>query len=215
MIIQQIKPGVKIEIMAQRDENIRVSQAERVLNGNEVLIHLPFDNGQPVFLPKNERYTLLFYTDAGILRYEGAVRDYTKENGADMLIVRFASRGEKIQRREFFRHVCLLPMKFITGKNGSKTVTEGVAKDIGGGGLRFDTNGEMNEGDPVKSALLLNDIYLIVAGVILQKRPLVKSQYAFEYRIQFTDILQQEQEKIVQYIFQEQRKMLQKARTRV
>ncbi|MDR2940228.1 MAG: PilZ domain-containing protein, partial [Clostridiales bacterium] len=99
-----------------------------------------------------------------------------------------------------------------TADNNNVITFEGIIKDIGGGGLRFVSNEVLEEGEKIKAAIVLNTEVIIVNGKILHKQFFPKSNYKYQYRVEFIGILKTEQEVIVQFIFEQQRKILQKTK---
>jgi c-di-GMP-binding flagellar brake protein YcgR len=113
------------------------------------------------------------------------------------------------QRRAFFRQGCLLPFKYRT-EDPPGTLQDGVIIELGGGGMRFTAYQELKDHARLKSVISLDALYLILTGVVRQKKR--KAHDTFEYRIQFFDMAQQDEERIVQFVLEEQRKALQKKR---
>ena len=186
-----------------------------------IVVHSPVSYGKQVTLPNSEPCSLLFFQDEGMLSFKAVVvGSYVKD---DLFLTKLmlTSEAEKMQRREFFRFECTLPIRFAllnstlenalsnkASSSSNQQLYEGIIKDIGGGGLRFVSNAEVDNGDNVKCLLLLERDYIVVIGKILHKHSFPKSPYKFQYRVIFIGILPEEKDKIVQYVFNEQRKLL-------
>ena len=222
--MHNIKPGDRLEMRFKREEGVSKIYISQVYEyeDNSIVVHTPISYGKYVVLPKSEPCSLLFFQDEGMLNFKAeVVNSYIKDNLTLTKLI-FTSEAEKMQRREFFRFDCTLPIRFsvinsspseeaLGTKAASQTqqsLREGIIKDIGGGGLRFVTNAEIDIGDNVKCLLLLEREYIVVIGKILQKHSFPKSPYKFQYRVIFIGILPEEKDKIVQYVFNQQRKML-------
>lgn len=87
----------------------------------------------------------------------------------------------------------------------------GKSNDISGGGIRFHSISLGTVGERIRIKLeLLNKTYrreLIVVGIIKSViKSLNKSDY-FEYRVEFIEINYEEREAIIQFIFQEERRI--------
>ena len=131
--------------------------------------------------------------------------------------------GENMQRREFLRCECSLPIRFAlvddiaenapeeTQDQRPTPLSEGTVKDIGGGGLRFVTNVDIDNGDNIKFLLLLEGEYLIIIGKILHKYKVSMSLAKFQYRVVFIDILPQDREKIVKFVSEQLQKSEERA----
>ncbi|MDL2248754.1 PilZ domain-containing protein, partial [Tyzzerella sp. OttesenSCG-928-J15] len=87
---------------------------------------------------------------------------------------------------------------------------QGIIKDIGGGGVCFLANESIEENATIKLVIKLDDDILVTIGEVIQKHYFPKSNYRYQYRVGFIGIHPTEQEKIVQFIFNEQKRMLQK-----
>lgn len=221
-MFNNIKIGDRLEISLLKDRKIgkvHVSQVEEILSNNNLLIHMPISYGQLVKLSTKERYGMLFFTDRGMINFEAEITGFKKEAEFSYMVVHIISEGERMQRREFFRFSSLLPLKFVVIDENPKkdvpqeeTLLDGIVKDLGGGGIRFVTNESLDEKVMVKCVLMLNDNCLITVGKVLHKQCFPKANYKYQYRIEFAGISPSEQEQIIQYIFNEQRKIIQRMR---
>ncbi|MDR1532723.1 MAG: flagellar brake protein [Clostridiales bacterium] len=212
-----IKVGDRLEISLKRDKDTGkayVSQVEKILGKNQLLAQVPISYGQLVRLSVSDYYSCLFFTESGMLIFDATIMGYITEEGSNFMTLALKTTGEKVQRREFFRFMCLLPIKFSvvqdpgTPGEPSNAIHEGVIKDLGGGGVRFVSNGVISEGAKIKCVVLLNGEYFVAVAKILYKQVFPKSIYKYQYRGMFIGLLPSEQERIVQFIFNEQRKNL-------
>lgn len=221
MLSENIKVGDRLEIVLKRDEargKPYVSQVENILDKDHLMVLVPISYGQIVRIPVGDMYSCLFITDKGMIRFDTAIQEIIKEDGFNLMKIKLLSEGEKMQRREFFRFTCLLPLKYTVindagGQETPQAMHEGIIKDVGGGGIRFVSNEHIEEGAKIKCLILLNEDYFIIIGMVLHRQSFPKSVYKYQYRAAFIDILPNEQERIVQFIFSEQRKNL--ARTSI
>lgn len=222
-MFNNIKIGDRLEITLLKDRKIgkvHVSQVEEIMPNNNLLVHMPISYGQLVKLSTKERYGMLFFTDKGMINFEAEIIGFKKETEFSYMIVHISSEGERMQRREFFRFASLLPVKFAVindenaeeAKISEETLYDGIVKDLGGGGIRFVTNESFDEKIKVKCVLMLGDNCLITVGKVLHKQCFPKANYKYQYRIEFVGISPPEQEEIIQYIFNEQRKIIQRTR---
>ena len=219
MLIDNIKIGDRVEIQQNRQgerPKTHVSQVENKLDDNKVIIHVPISYGQLVELTNGVEYRFMFFTDKGLVRFEGMVEKHMEEEGFAVMLIKLAGEGERIQRRDFFRFSCILPLKFSMLDNVTMSevdeneVYQGIIKDIGGGGVCFLTNESIEENSAIKLVIKLENDILIAIGEVIQKHYFPKSNYRYQYRVGFIGIHPTEQEKIVQFIFNEQKRMLQK-----
>ncbi len=216
-MIENIKTGDRVEIAFERDtshQKTYVSMVEHVINKQQLMLHMPVSYGKIIKLPLVENYVITVYTDGGMILFNARIESYTKEEQFNVMIMNLTSGGEKKQRRGFFRFDCLLPIQFtyLNEDGVESSAVQGIAKDISGGGIRFVSNEDVPDKVNFKVVIMLNDDFLITVGKILVKQTFPKSNYRFQYKAQFTNMNAEEQEKIVKYIFDEQRKMMQRRR---
>jgi len=215
-----IKIGDRLEITLYQNKTRSksyVSQVEDIYTNNELLIHTPVSYGQLVKLSTTELYSMLFFTDRGMTDFKAEIIGHKKIKDFNYMIVRITSEGERVQRREFFRYTCLLPLKFAVvdeaeGAKQAGPMLDGIIKDLGGGGVRFVTNESLDESNQIRCVIMLGDQCVVTAGKILHKQFFPKSNYQYQYRLEFSNTTAAEKEEIVQFIFREQRKESQKAK---
>ena len=223
--MHNIKVGDRLEMRFKSEGSVPkifISQVVEVEN-NTVVVHTPISYGKHVVLTKSAPCSLLFFQDEGMLSFTASVVGSYVKNDQSLTKLMLTSEPEKMQRREFFRFECTLPMRFalisskpsevISGEPretgmSAQPLNDAIIKDLGGGGLRFVTNTEIDNGDNIKCLLMLEREYIVVIGKVLQKHSFPKSPYKFQFRIIFIGILPEEKDKIIQYVFNQQRKLL-------
>ncbi len=215
-MVDMISVGDRVEITFKRDKNHQktyVSMIEHVINEKQLMMHMPISYGKIIKLPTGEEYEITVYTDSGMILFDANIDSYTKEDGFNYMVMNLLTAGEKKQRRDFFRFDCLLPLQFTyyDADNVESGKCQGIVKDIGGGGLRFVSNEDLPEGKhKFKGIVMLKDDFVITTGDILFKQVFPKSNYKFQYRVKFSGLTQDEREKIIKYIFDEQRRIMQR-----
>lgn len=102
-----------------------ISQVEFVESETEVVAHVPIYQGRLTRLSMMSRYSFVFHTRRGMVRYIGRVESYFKEDAEFMMRIKLLSTGEVIQRREFFRFSCVMPFEFnLIDENGQPALNE-------------------------------------------------------------------------------------------
>ena len=222
MSFEMIRIGDKVEV---KGEDIRVSVAYPskvvgILNAAEQVlsIYIPALGGQNLNMQLDKDYSVLIYTGQSLIKFRGVFEGYFKEDMNYFAAMRLLDEGVRMQRREFFRFTCMLAMKFAVmdyGDNetakllfdsGYAEMFDGIVRDIGGGGLRFTTNKELELAYPIQCTIMLGTTTMLINGRLLEKQYMPKSSLKFQYRALFLDVSPQAQEEIVNYIFSEQRK---------
>lgn len=209
MSLQHIKTGNRVEIYLNRGNDIKyTSLVEENYEDGKLLLYIPMMYGKIIKLPVNEEFSFTFVTEKGILKYNAVIKEYVYMNDFNFMVIEIKSEVERIQRREFFRFACVLPLEFIElsdGAESDKPLFQGTVQDLGEGGIRFLSNENIEVGDKLKFFITLNYDRAVAKGNILHKQEYPKSNFKFQYRVQFLDLQQQEKDKILKYIFFEQR----------
>ncbi|WP_250229373.1 flagellar brake protein [Anaeropeptidivorans aminofermentans] len=218
MLYKSIKTGDRVEIQLKRDyknSKVYVSQVEDVRKDKRVLVYMPISYGKIIEIPLNLSYEFLFFTDGGLIKFEGKVEKYIYDDKFSFMLLKLESEGESVQRRDYYRLPCALTMKFAkSSKDGEEEegseeeLHSGVIKDISGGGIKFVSNFDVEEKDFIKCIIDLKTNEIVVLGEIVQKFYFPKSNYRYQYRAKFSGILPSAQEQIIQFIFEEQKRQL-------
>ena len=208
-------------------------------SSDEAVIQMPVKGGSLVALEPEDMYQVCFYTAKGLYQCQCQVVSRHYEDSLPVAVIRFRSEFEKLQRRQYYRMECLLQMEFCTvsedemtdllmqkqeagsafvqrAETGEVEETEesryyaGVALDISGGGVRFNSQHEAHSGDIIamRIAFLNEDarkLQLLFAKV-LTVTPVQNRSGMFEHRVEYVSISNMERESIIRYIFLEERK---------
>ena len=134
----------------------------------------------------------------------------------------------KYQRREYYRLNCVLDMKVKSVAAADKmnyrnpaeqvyfmdtdiTFSNGTMVDISGGGARFISRVQYPKGCNIQFAFSLfvsgklTEYKLL--GRVLYSEELASRPGSYEHRIQFINIMNDERESIIKFIFEEERKI--------
>lgn len=235
MLSKIIKPGDKLELQkverVQENSDISVykkvyhSQVCEILSEDRMEIMMPIEKGKLVLLQVDHEYDLYFYTDNGLYQCFARVVDRYKADNIYMILVELTSNLRKQQRREYYRFSCALEMNTrklteeelqntLQDEYGIKTKMEklnkGVIVDLSGGGLRFVVDQKYEEDSLVVCVYKLlidgqRKEYNLI-GKVLSVKEVPNKPGVYEHRIQYVNINTEEQEEIIRYIFQEERK---------
>lgn len=220
--------GNKIELVPleqviknEKKKMVFVSKVYDILKSNTLQIAMPIYEGKIVPLEVSSKYTACFYTDKGLLQCNVLVTSRYKSGNLFYLEVLMLSEPKKVQRREFYRHNCLLDAKirvvsddeFTTGIPDNITVPEeeldwkdAKILDISGGGARIAQREFLERNEVVKirfTILILDEVVIFnLFARILANTPISGRTDLFEQRLEFMKIRQEERDKIVRYIFE-------------
>jgi c-di-GMP-binding flagellar brake protein YcgR len=223
MIKDIVKPGDALEIHDKRDgKKFYVSRVENIIDENHILTSVPIAYGNLVKLPIGTVYSFLFFIKNGVMQYDAVITEYSKEDHLSFMKVELRSAGKRTQRRAYFRFTCLLPMKLCRidedekltdasymGKSSSPELHDGIVKDISGGGIKFVTNLVLEAEDYIRCIISLNHDFVLTVGKLLPEvKKFPNSKFIYQYKAEFSSISEESRDRIVQYIFGEQRKLL-------
>ena len=235
MLEDYIRPGDRIELqavagswgMAEGDENrVYNSKLSDILSEDRIDMLMPMEKGKLQLLPVDGEYNVFFYSSRGQFQCYGKIADRYRTNNMYMLTMDLLSGLQKMQRRAYYRFPCAFEMRArelseyeqlamnsnsfyepATGDDMGKC----VIVDISGGGLRFVTVNQYEEGMIMYCIFHLprkrkTEEYRVCIR-ILKARELENRPGTYEYRSQYTMIDEDDREEIIHYIFEEERKV--------
>ncbi len=231
MISKYLTVGNKLELetitMDGNGEEIRKtyrSQLYDIVSEDQIKIAMPMEQTKVVLLPVDGEYSLCFYTASGLYQCLARVVDRYKSDNIFVLLMELTTDLQKYQRREYYRLNTVLDMKcrqISESENGGYSQVEfidtdltfdnGTMVDISGGGARFVSTAKYAKGSLIRFvfSLFVNGRmteYNLVGKVLLSE-PVENRDKLFEHRIQFVNMVNEDRESIIKYIFEEERKL--------
>jgi c-di-GMP-binding flagellar brake protein YcgR len=191
---------------------------------------MPMEKTKLILLPIDAEYNVVVYTEAGLYQCFARVIDRYKTDSMFFLAIELTSNLRKYQRREFYRFSCALEMcarnleeeeinavqqKSKIWLQPNRPIKRSVVVDISGGGLRFMSNQRYELGSMIYCSYNLvrgteRKQYELV-GKVLEVRELENRPGTFEHRVQYYNIDEATREEIIQFIFEEERKVRRKS----
>lgn len=222
--LRAIERGLGPEAGTEKEKNAHRSQVLSVLTEDRVEVAMPIENGKLILLPVDGEYDMFFYGDNVVYQCNARVVDRYRHNSQYVLVMDLTSNLRNYQRREYYRFSCALEMDSrqladeeeiaVAAQEEllpSLPLKSSVIVDISGGGLRFvayyayDVN-----------SLILCKYHLRIegkekeyrlVGKVLAVNELEHRPGVFDHRVQYVDVNPQDREEIIQYIFDESRKV--------
>ncbi|NLP47001.1 MAG: hypothetical protein GX347_08200 [Epulopiscium sp.] len=192
-----------LESSQEIQQQFYVSQVDQIIDDDHIRILAPIQKGVIVPLRLYQQYQFIFYANSSLIGCKGMVIKRSKKNNLHFMVMRLIKPFYKVQRRAFYRLECVLPFTYIWG---SQQVS-GIIKDISGGGIRFISDQKIDCGDQITCFITLpTDEIFVIKSKVLSKEKIDVNQFSYEYRVKFIDVDIKDQDKIIQYIFEEQRK---------
>lgn len=213
-----------------------VSQLLDFIDDNKACISMPIKKGQIIPLPVSEKYFLYCYTNKGLFQCKVEITDRYKIKNIYVLIVEFLSELEKVQRRQYYRIDCLIDTIYhVVTENENQLVYkivsnsytkaeekqadlekleeirkiwyEGTITDISGGGARFISSHNHEQGETINILLDLNlDKKLNITCTIISSINMQNIKDCYENRVKFSEISKDDRETIIKFIFAEERR---------
>lgn len=187
---------------------------------------MPVRSGSIVPLNMGQRFKATFISNGGLHSCEVVVTGRYKRDGLFLVELEQTTMLEKVQRREFFRYECRKPFKYriLEGEelemirlgnaycpdDQSLLWKDAIMIDLSGGGVRFVSSYKEEKGSLVEVQFDIEHnneveiIYLYAELLRSERNPNNSSIY--DQRIMFWKIDNGLREKIIRYIFEQQRK---------
>lgn len=238
MISNFIKVGMKLDIMVEptgneEKDNARemyTSQIQNVFTNGDIEIAMPIYQRKLILLNNSIRYQLIFFTGKSYYSAIGSVVERYKSDNQYFARIELKTQLERFQRREFFRCECIIdilyneiptqelnaePLNDLIERyekiDMHNEMTEGVALDISGGGIRFVSRQKNEVGSVVRLVFELpvhDEMKTFQAvGTILSCELQKDSKLKYECRLKFVYIKSADREDIVRYIFERERQL--------
>ncbi|MDE4541821.1 MULTISPECIES: flagellar brake protein [unclassified Thermoanaerobacterium] len=199
-----IKPGQKIEISIGKSNNKYVSKVDDVSADGTLLVETPIHNGHFVPIRIGAKVNVIFFNKDGLFTFDGIVINRFFGNLSFIQLKRVTDI-EKLQRRQFFRLEKIMEFKYKLHED-DESFEKGVIKDISGGGFRAKVKKKVDVGADIICYVKLSD----ETDELVQKCKVVRCNYfddGYEIAAQYVDIQDRIREKIISFIFKEQRRL--------
>lgn len=225
MLSRRVSVGDKIEITLRKDASrivVHMSQIMDIIDESNIVCAMPISAGHLIKLPPGPAYSLLIFTVDGMFRHKANILNSFKDGKVHLMNIKLESEGEKEQRRNHFRLNRNLLIKFsvITDKEDGISagisldeMPAGITKDISGGGVRFVTNEKLPDDAVLRCIMIIENQPFIAIAKLMYSVTFKNANYKYQYRVKFISVIPEEQERLIKYIFNEQR--IQMAKTGV
>lgn len=226
MRINDLKVGLKLEVREcnLRDiqaGNLLVSEFEWAEDDKIFYIAVPIYRGRLYPVNIGTQMEIIFIMQDNLYSFVAKVLDRGIRNRISLLKMEALSEIKKIQRREFFRFECALPVTYRLvdtqnrgnpGENDRK-LTKTYTRDLSGGGVCIRLKEKVDYGSILECELSLNDLNKIhFIGKVVRFTIYDKDMgiYKYEIGVSFEKINEKDRERLISFIFQEQRRLIKK-----
>lgn len=194
--------GERLEILFEG--NVYISQIQDIYDDDRYLISVPIARGYSVFIPLGERLKVRFFRPNGVYEFEAVLDSREKRENVEGLVIKRNSDINRIQRREYYRLQTVRDIKYRKGEE--EEYRHGITKDISGGGMRIFVDRSLEPGEVVDILVPLEEELKLKGRVIRTN----KVDNGFEVGLCYVDIDRWDREKIIRFIFENQRKRIKK-----
>lgn len=211
MQVKSISEGSKLEIIDQQkngNKHTYYSVITNIIDANTLEIQAPLEKGVVISLDKGKDYECYFISLHGLFRCQVGLESRYREGGLHFLRMKIKSQIVKHQRREFYRLDDIFDFRYFNHE--SDQWQKATSLDISGSGIRC-----IIHEDLAKKTRILCDLNFEIdkkgyhvsnLAEVIETRPLSISDKRYESRWMFVDIPSNQQDIIIKYIYDEQRR---------
>ncbi len=198
----KINIGDTVEIIFYRKAYI--TKVENIIDDMTFVVGTPIVHNSYVYIPLYMNVMIRYITNSGIYQFDGKV--IRKEsNIIHLLTIIQTGPKENFQRRKSYRLQTAILASFFKQDNINQKC---IIKDISSGGARLSTYYKLNINDRIILNFALKGFgNFSVKGIVIRVR---SHDLDYDAGISFEDLSYAEKEKIVGFVFQEQRKLIRK-----
>jgi len=217
MVKGVLQIGDKIEVVTHcghvSKEKSSYSLVQDIPDNRSLLITLPMAAGHPVILEPNQMVKINFFRNDGEFYFSARVVERIKLESILLVRIVQISSLERLQRRTFYRFRTILPVLFTFEESAMPKgqYFKGYAKDISGGGIRLYTEKFIPTNSQIECRIKMDDgREIVLSGKVLRVRKVQDAEKQYDVGICFVDIPEKIRDRIISFIFEEQRQLRQK-----
>ncbi|NLP37369.1 MAG: hypothetical protein GX357_06930 [Firmicutes bacterium] len=206
--------GQKITVGGHPDNNEIYASMIQELDEKTVTITLPVLRGEYLLLYPGQSATVEFTSDDAVYAFTAKVIRRKKSGEVSFLVLERPPEVKRRQRRHLFRLPLLLPCAFqlqtaSNTDNDNKLWHKGEIRNISGSGLRLSYTQPLEKDDLIIVRFTLPDEerhQFTLTGIVRWQTETEEKKVIAG--VEFSDITPAEQEKIISFIFEQQRRRI-------
>lgn len=211
LVFDFLELGMKIKIqkLDNKDEGIYSSQVIDILDMEIIEISGPIKKSNLISIYKGDEIKVIYNVkDRGnhFFKAEVISRRYLPVYS---LRIKRISNIEKTQLRKYYRLSIMLNLEkehcIIEDYEAIILKETCELKDISGGGMQLYCNYEHNIGDKIYCSMKIRRSTIRFKGTIVRINEIDSFNYKFSLGVSFTDIEEDDRDKIIKFIFEQQR----------
>lgn len=194
--------GVEIEVTQQNNTG---QYSSRLLGANEEVIYLelPFENGLPVAVARDQPINVYFKGEGAPWYYQTWVQD-VRMKPRPIIVVARPDELRRVKRRRYAREaVRITPKYFMLLSHDRGYPLQATIRNVGGGGVLFISPQQLPEGETVKMVFELPEGYgeVTALGKVVDSRPAPQfGAGTYAMGVAFTRIPGAHREAIIQFV---------------
>ncbi len=221
---EQLNAGKKVDIRVFK------SSVSDVLDNDRIEMYMPTENGKMYLFQVGLRCEMVFMTAKGMRKAIGRVQERYKKGNLYFVVISLDCELIKVQRREFFRIACSLDIQFyclgdmdtqnktlesvylkIQNSQMLYSAKHGIINDISGGGMRFTTDEQLEAGSRIFAIIYLESgsnrekLYVLCDLISSERNEKVRDKFSNRACFLFENLA--DREKIVRFVFEEERRI--------
>ena len=224
MNFKDIKPGTRLKLYPKNinpdTTNITlplISKLESVEKDRFAYIVAPIHKGNIYRISDDTIIRIFFVSNHNLFVFNARIIEYVLIDKIKHFKIELQDDLKKIQRRNFFRLSCALPVMYkeepLVGseKKQSEGYTETYAKNLSGNGLCILTNENLECGAILDCKLMIDEnIVVSFTGRVRRTNENEEGRYKYETGVEYVTINNIDKEEIIKFIYDEQRKLMKK-----
>lgn len=208
--------GEKIQIIRKNDKEDKrySSQVLDIIDENTFIISGPIYKKSLIFLHLNEVVDIACTRENKGMYKFSAIVEQRDLNKLYTIKIRKITNIERLQQRKYYRFETNIPVEKLLlvskrdKKNKERNIKEDcITKDISGNGMKLMCNYKHSVGDKIYCNFKIYDQVIIVEGEVVRIEEIDAFNFNYAIGIKFLDIVDQERDIIVKYIFDQERKL--------
>ncbi len=208
--------GDKIELYdySGNINNKYLSQLFDIIDDKTLIISGPIHNKVLVPFHRNDFIEVVYFKKNKGRYSFGAMISKVIQKEMYKIRIKRTTKIRKIQQRNFYRLACRIPtikIHHICEDNLEKDIREECfISDISGGGIGVFCNYPHDSGDFVDIQIDSQGLKICIKGEIIRISDSKNQKYKFNIGVRFVDLKDNDRDKIVSFIFEEQTKLRKK-----
>ncbi len=227
MEISALQIGTKLEVELCDDEGKKlnfnlISEFEWLIDSKTLMVAAPIHEGVIYPLHIGRIIKIFFIIKTGLeyelFSFKASISGREMSENIALLKIEVIGEVEKVQRRQYFRIGCSLPVKFRVVDSMNEKINEGIqyrktiASNLSGGGLCLLLEDKLEVGQLVECEITTEEQKEVkfFGKVIRHDTRQLEGRFKYEAGIVYIKINNNDRETVVKYIFNEQRKLRKK-----